>query len=276
VTLGGQFSGNGAGLTNVPGSALTGVLSPTALPSSVAQLPASQTFTGSNNFTTSVGLGTAQPGALLQLHSPNQLSERLRLSGQVYYNAGFTASDGISLLLGVNRVGNRQLWIGDSAALTPNATNSVLRIIPSTAGAEIGSIGTDGLTSKPLTLEGGTLTINPGGDVIASGHYRLGPGGTNYAADSPESVRIIRGIVSPTSTGYVYNGSGFTVISNDVAHFTIVFTKPFADLPAVTLTGAGVATSWTSILIDRVDVELSNFIVPPTGWFVSFIAIGAQ
>jgi len=271
-----QFSGNGVGLTNLPGSALTGVLPPTALPSSVAQLPANQTFTGSNNFTTSVGIGTSHPTALLQLNSTNQLSEPLRLSGQERYNAGFTASDGISLLLGVNRVGNRQLWIGDSAALTPNSTNSVLRIIPSTAGAEIDSVGTDGLTAKPLTLAGGTLTINPGADVIATGHYRLGPGGTNYAASSPESVRIIRGIVSPTSTGEVYNGRGFTIISNDATHFTIAFTIPFADLPAVTLTGAGATASWTSILNDRVDVELSNLSVPANGWYGTFIAVGAQ
>jgi hypothetical protein len=32
-------------------------------------------------------------------------------------------TSGIALLLGVNRTGNKQLWIGDSANLTQNATN---------------------------------------------------------------------------------------------------------------------------------------------------------
>lgn len=39
-----------------------------------------------------------------------------------------SSTDGVAIILGVNRLNNRQLWIADSANMTPNTTNSLLRV----------------------------------------------------------------------------------------------------------------------------------------------------
>ena len=51
------------------------------------------------------------------------------MSGQEFLST-FTDTNGIALLLGVNRTGNRQLWIADSSDLTKNATIPTLRLMP--------------------------------------------------------------------------------------------------------------------------------------------------
>jgi hypothetical protein len=101
-----------------------------------------------------VGMGTNASAASLSLYSTTQLQSRLNLSGQEFYlpfSGGLqnSSAEGIAFLCGVNRAGNRQLWIGDSANLTQNATNSVLRL---TNLGYIDCIGTDGLTRKQLTI----------------------------------------------------------------------------------------------------------------------------
>lgn len=94
----------------------------------------------------------------LNLNSSTQLQSRINLTGQEFYVAGNTSTDGIALLLGVNRTGNRQLWIADTANLTQNATNSVIRITP---GGYIDCIATNGTTPLPLIITGSTLTLSP-------------------------------------------------------------------------------------------------------------------
>jgi hypothetical protein len=110
-----------------------------------------------------LGIGTSAPAARLDLASTTQVSERIRLSGQEYFQAGLTDTQGVSMILGVNRTGNRQLWFGDSAAVAPNTTNPVLRFVfgslfPSTV---IDAISTDGTTLKNISLVpwGGSIGI---------------------------------------------------------------------------------------------------------------------
>ena len=115
-----------------------------------------------NNGTT--GIGTNASSASLSLYSTTQLQPRLILSGQEFYvpfngTVQNSSAEGIAFLCGVNRNGNRQLWIGDSANLTQNATNSVLRL---TNLGYIDCIGTDGLTRKPLSI-GGNLNLGANG-----------------------------------------------------------------------------------------------------------------
>ena len=97
-----------------------------------------------------VGIGTGLPAALLSLESSAQGLERLRLAGQEFYQAGNTDTDGISFLAGINRVGNRQLWIADSAKLARTSTNPVIRIQPDSS--TIDAVATDGVTALPLVL----------------------------------------------------------------------------------------------------------------------------
>ena len=62
--------------------------------------------------------------------------------------------------MGVNRVGNRQLWIADSATLIQNTTNQVLRLM--TGG--IDCIATDGLTRLSMGING-AITVTTAGNV---------------------------------------------------------------------------------------------------------------
>jgi len=124
----------------------------TALSANVALLNRSpQTFTGENDFSSST-----------------QFSERLRLSGQEFYQPGNTDTEGLSLLLGVNRSDNRQLWIADSGRLAVNNSNPVLRMLVNDK-AQIDSVATDGTTPLPLSLgPNGSLAL------AANGHVGIG------------------------------------------------------------------------------------------------------
>jgi hypothetical protein len=102
-------------------------------------------------------------GNTLSLYSTTQLQPRLILSGQEFYlpfDGGLqnSSTQGIAFLCGVNRAGNRQLWIGDSANLTQNATNPVLRLLSN----YIDCIATNGTTRLQLTL-GGNLYLGANG-----------------------------------------------------------------------------------------------------------------
>jgi len=122
---------------------------------------------GSTSFIngTNAGIGTTTPRATLDIADTIQNAARIVLSGQEFYQAGQTMTSGVALLLGVNRAGNKQLWIGDSSALTQNSTNVLLRVLPSTSGTgyvQIDAIATDGTTTKNLSLQGGGGSVGIG------------------------------------------------------------------------------------------------------------------
>src|SRR5262249_41727796 len=106
-----------------------------------------------------VGIGTASPNgnAHPDPFCSTQLEAKPAPTGQEFFQASNTSTDGIALILGTNRTGNRQLWIGDTAAMTQNTSNAIFRIDPS--GQEISVISTDASTPK-------TMTLNPGGGNI--------------------------------------------------------------------------------------------------------------
>lgn len=97
------------------------------------------------------------------LNSSTQTDPRIKLTGQEFYQSSHTDTDGIAILLGVNRTGNRQMWIADSASLTQNSTNLAYRInINNTNGTvENDALATDGTTAKNLLLQvlGGKVGI---------------------------------------------------------------------------------------------------------------------
>jgi hypothetical protein len=90
-------------------------------------------------------------------NSNTQAQARLKLVGQEFYQAATTATDGVAVLLGVNRTGNRQLWLADTASLTQNATNPTLQFRPN-AGT-IASVATDGTTALAMTLSASAITL---------------------------------------------------------------------------------------------------------------------
>ena len=72
VTLNGSFTGTGEGLTNLNASQVSsGTLADARLSANVARLNANQTFTGSNRFTQSVGIGTTNPATALEIAGSN-------------------------------------------------------------------------------------------------------------------------------------------------------------------------------------------------------------
>lgn len=112
--------------------------------------------------TGNVGIGTTNPNSVLELSTSVQNRARVILSGQEFYQAGNTSTSGVALLSGVNRTGNRQLWVADSANLTQNTTNQVIRITPS--GTTIDAVATDGLTRLSLNL-GNNMNLHSSGNV---------------------------------------------------------------------------------------------------------------
>ena len=103
---------------------------------------------------------TVSTGATLTINSTTQLLPRILLSGQEFYQAANTQATGIALLLGVNRTGNKQLWIADSTNLTQTTTTPVLRL--NTTG--IDCVATDGVTAKVINI-GNSAGIFLGGNV---------------------------------------------------------------------------------------------------------------
>jgi len=108
-----------------------------------------------------VGFGQASPNAntRLDVYDTTAVKARIALTGTEFYNSANTSTDGIGLILGTNRTANRQLWIGDTSALTQNSTNRVIRFYPN--AGDISAIATDGTTLKPLLLNssGGNVGI---------------------------------------------------------------------------------------------------------------------
>ena len=107
VNITGVFSGNGSGLTSLPASNLTGALptisgaSLTALnasqltsgtipqaqlPSTIAFLNSNQTFTGQNNFSSSVGIGTTSPTSPLDVYSANVNGAAITLNSGGFFS----------------------------------------------------------------------------------------------------------------------------------------------------------------------------------------------
>ena len=155
-----------------------------------------------------VGIGTTNPKAKLELYDSTQISSRLILSGQEFYQPSNTSTDGISLLLGINRTGNKQLWIGDSANLTQNATNKVIRIWPNYG--VIDCLGTDGATGMDLSLGFlSSITCKANGSVgigtTNTSGYKLNVNGSCYGASlNAGNTYLATNLLSFTNNGNAY------------------------------------------------------------------------
>lgn len=193
--------------------------------------------TSLNTINALVGTTSATaPTATTQLNisSPTQASARITLSGQEFYQAANTSTEGLSMLLGVNRSADRELWLGRSDALTQNSTNPIIRFTPLTdaaGGSYIDSLGTDGTTAHILRLnpQGGAITTGTGlftfgGSAALTGtlNFPAADGNKILLLNSATCARIshgggwafesIAGCQSTPSSGffawYTVNGSG--------------------------------------------------------------------
>ncbi len=75
------------------------------------------------------------------------------MSGQEYLIAAQTSTDGVALLLGLNRLNSRCLFIGDSANLTQNTTNSIIN-----PTGRFDCTSTDGSLRLPAVFNGAIFT----------------------------------------------------------------------------------------------------------------------
>ncbi|MFP5245371.1 MAG: hypothetical protein ACLGH0_01665, partial [Thermoanaerobaculia bacterium] len=100
-----------------------------------------------------VGFSEDSPNAnaRIDVSDSTQVKARIALTGQEYFQASNTSTDGVAILLGTNRTGNRQIWFADTASLTQNSTNKVIRIAPNSSDISVRS--TDNTVNYPLLLQ---------------------------------------------------------------------------------------------------------------------------
>ncbi len=110
----------------------------------------------------------------------------------------------------------------------------------SPAGKELVTIDADGFVGIGTNFPTAMLEVR--GDIL------LGPNGQYLATSGQEDLRIIRGVIS--STGTILAGQGFTVARTAVGSYTVNFTVPFSDIPAITTSaqsGLSIVATSTSV-----------------------------
>lgn len=167
-----------------------------------------------------IGGATAATSSLLTPTSATQVSSRITLAGQEYVSAATTSTDGIALLCGLNRANLRGISFADSAKLTQNASNAMLRLnIRTDIGpmTQLDSITTDSSIGLPLS-------INPKGGNIAlfSETTNFGSGaGVMFMANATTipTTNPSGGFVKYAQAGAEKTrGSSGTITTNSPAH----------------------------------------------------------
>ena len=162
------------------------------------------------NSSGNVGFGTNNANGTLELYSTIQSRPRLILSGQEFYTNTTIVTGGIALLCGVNRTGNRQLWIGDSLNLAQNATNQILRL----GLGGIDALATNGTTPLPI-FYGNTSTqtsIN-GSSILLNGNAYFKIDVWNYSTDNQQRLYF-----GNNSTTYIQGQGGTPIIFRNNAN----------------------------------------------------------
>ena len=199
------LSGIGSNITSLNYNNLYNV--PSGLISSNSTSNMFLTLSG-GQLTGSLGIGTTTTSSL-ELYSTTQLQPRIILSGQQFYNNTGLTTGGIALLCGVNTLANRQLWLADSANLTSNTTNPVLRLMPNQGGITypcVDAIATDGNTRLPLGLGGNAI-------ILANGNVGIGltnPSTTLQVNGTLNATTILENNVNISSKYLQLSGGSLT------------------------------------------------------------------
>lgn len=152
-----------------------------------------------------VGIGTTSPNTagITTIYSDTQTQARLILTGREYYTGGTSSANGVALVLGVNRLGNKQLWICDSEKLAINNTNPALRLITGGVGENsIDSVSTDSSVILRLGLNNSIYIKGDGkvgiGTTDPGNIFQVGSGAQLKIANNSTDFTILG---SHTSTG---------------------------------------------------------------------------
>ncbi len=266
LNLSGTFSGNGAGVTNLNASQLaSGTVADARLSANVALRNANQSFTGTNLFAQPVGIGTTNPGQLLQVGDATLAGSQgmIRLGSRSPTNTNYRTWD-----IGVPQTGGDTTGIGYSFVINDTLLGTTPQFIIRYGTGYVG-IG----KTNPATA----LDVN--GTVTATGFAGNGAGLLNLAASQLTGIipltRLPDAVVTNNETGlnlagtFAGNGAGLTNI-------------PFTALPAlpltnnqdgVTLKGLTTVNTLTVMgdlsLVAATPVPLEGFegaVFPPAGW----------
>jgi len=122
----------------------------------------------------------------------------------------------------------------------------------------------------------GIGTPAPGAKLDVRGDVKMGAAGNLFAAGGQENLRIVKGIVR--ADGTIFNGTGFTVTKTGTGSYTLNFTTPFADVPAVSITPTGpppCTSSWNAGNSTSLLVYTWSGSAATDEWWM-FIAVGAR
>jgi hypothetical protein len=149
-----------------------------------------------------VNIRTTNNNGILQISNNTTTSRyHLTLTGSEFYQPNNTSTHGIGMTAGVNRTGNKQLWIADTE-LAINNTNTQIRIMPN--GGVIDAVSTDGIVLKELKLQGSGISINGGALTATSA---LNVSGTTTLAGASVNLTAIPNTTSNANFVLTYNNS---------------------------------------------------------------------
>ena len=133
-----------------------------------------------------LGLNNASVlNGVITSYSTTSTIPRITLTGTEFISPYNNSTDGIALILGVNRTNNRQMYMADTSLLAVNTTNPTIRYsIGPTCG--IDALATDGATRL-------NMAIGPNMTVLSNGNIGIGTNNTAAALDiAPMNYTLMR------------------------------------------------------------------------------------
>lgn len=207
-----------------------------------------------------LGVGTISPTRQIEIRQKAGMSKGLLLSGDEYYVSGNGDNNGILFLNGVNRPGNRQLWIGDNTALG-SSTLGFFRYITGTQLPGISAVTGDGLTRLPVNI--GTPTSN-----VALGFDYSGVTGT----DLPASLLSVNGNAAVGANFRSLAAPSNGLIVQGLTGLGL--TNPTAQLSVASNTAAAIFTNhdWNDGYSGGTMVTIQNASSNTTNTYLKFIS----
>ena len=217
-TSAGTFTGNGGSLTNLSAANLTGTVADGRLTTNVALLNVNQTFTGTNLFGQRVGIGSTNPGQLLQVGDATIAGSQgmIRLGSRSPTNSAYRTWD-----IGVPQTGGDTTGIGYSFVIDDPLLGTTPEFVIRWNTGYVG-IG----RTNPATA----LDVN--GTVTATGFSGNGAGLTNVPGTFVWQVVAGATVAAQPNAGYVANNA--TQVS-----ITLPASPNIGDIVRVSGMGAG-------------------------------------